>query len=268
MRTQLSTPTTCFVRCSVGLVTRLRLLLAATVLLVAGCTSSGSGGGTGAPTSSSGGSSTLAATVANTMRKGMSGLTSAHLVIDAGGLGGKSIGDVKYSNGQATASRLTINAGGAATLVTIGDTTYAKLPGGRNTTGKPWVIVSPDSNNEFVRALSSQVGLTKAATSLPAIADAVASASTITDKGTTAQGHAYALQLDPGKVADPNLGGALRDLGENPVPVTLLLDKSGRPTQVKILVKLGSSSFPILIDVSKFNAPLTITAPPPDQVAK
>ena len=248
-------------------VIRLRLLFVATALLAAGCTSSGSGGSTGAPKSSSGGSN-LATVVADTMRKGLAGVTSAHLVIDAGGLGGKSVGDVKYSNGQATASQLTINAGGAATIITIGNVTYGKLPGGRNTSGKPWVIVTPDSNNEFVRALSSQVGLTKAATSLPAIADAVGTASKISDKGATPQGHAYALQLDPGKVTDANLGTALRDLGENQVPVTLLLDKSGRPTRIKILVELGSSSFPIVIDVSNYNAPLTITAPPADQVAK
>jgi hypothetical protein len=150
----------------------------------------------------------------------------------------------------------------------VGDTTYAKLPPGRNTTGKPWVVVSNDSTNEFVRALSTQVSLVKAATSLPAIADAVATATSVSDKGTTPQGHSYALQLDPAKISDPNLGGALRDLGENPVPVTLVLDKSARPTQIKIAVKLGTSSFPIVIDVSKFNAPLTITAPPADQVAK
>ena len=246
---------------------RLRALFAATALLVAGCTSSGGSGTSSAPPSTSS-SSKLAGTVADTMRKGLAGVTSAHLVIDAGGLGGTSTGDVKYSNGQATASRLTVNAGGTAHLVTVGDTTYAQLPPGRNTTGKPWVIVSADSNNEFVRALSSQVSLVKAATSLPAIADAVGTAPSITDKGTTAQGHAYSLQLDPGKISDSSLGGALRDLGENPVPVTLLLDKSGRPTQIKIAVKLGSSSFPIVIDVSKFNAPLTITAPPADQVAK
>ncbi len=248
-------------------VTRLRLLLAATALLVAGCTSSGSGGGNGAATTSSGGSK-LATAVAGRMRSGMARVTSAHLVIDAGGLGGKSSGDVTYSNGQATASRLTVNAGGAATIVTVGGTSYAKLPAGRNTTGKPWVVVSADSSNEFVRALSSQVSLTKAATSLPAIADAVGTASSMTDKGTTANGHAYALKLDPGKITDPNLGGALRDLGENPIPVALVLDTSSRPTQIRIDVKLGSSSFPIVIDVSRFNAPLTIAAPPQDQVAR
>ncbi len=246
---------------------RLRALIAATALLVAGCTSSGGGGTSSAPPTSSG-TSKLAATVANAMRKGLAAVTSAHLVIDAGSFGGKSVGDVKYSNGQATASQLTINAGGAAQIVTVGDTTYAKLPAGRNTTGKPWVVVSNDSNNEFVRALSSQVSLVKAATSLPAIADAVGTATSISDKGAASKGHGYALQLDPAKITDADLGSALRDLGENPVPVTLVLDKSGRPTQIKILVKLGSTSFPIVIDVSNFNAPLMITAPPADQVAK
>jgi hypothetical protein len=248
---------------------RLRALLAATALLVAGCTSSGSGGSTGAPTATNRDhSGSIAGAVAAQMHKGLSSVTSAHLVIDAGGLGGKSVGDVKYSNGQATASQLTLNAGGTAHIITVGDTTYAKLPPGRNTTGKPWVIVSNDSSNEFVRALSSQVSLVKAATSLPAIADAVGTATSISDKGTAPQGHSYALQLDPSKISDPNLGGALRDLGEKPVPVTLVLDKSARPTQITIAVKLGTSSFPIVIDVSKFNAPLTITAPPADQVAK
>jgi hypothetical protein len=246
---------------------RLRALIAATALLVAACTSSGGSGTSSAPPTSSA-SSKLATTVADAMRKGMAAVTSAHLVIDTGSLGGKSVGDVKYSSGQATASQLTINAGGTAHIVTVGDTTYAKLPPGRNTTGKPWVVVSNDSTNEFVRALSSQVSLVKAATSLPAVADAVGTATSITDKGTTSQGHDYALQLDPAKISDPNLGGALRDLGENPVPVTLVLDKSARPAQIKILVKLGTSSFPIVIDVSQFNAPLTITAPPADQVAK
>jgi hypothetical protein len=255
-------------RCSVGAVMRLRALLAATVLLVAGCTSSGSGGTSGAPTSTSGGGSALATQVAARMRAGLAGVTSAHLVINAGGLGGTSSGDVTYSNGQATASRLTLNAGGNATIVTVGDTSFAKLPAGRNTTGKPWVVVSPDSSNEFVRALSSQVALIKAATSLPAIAAAVGTATSITAKGTTPQGHAYALQLDPAKISDANLGAALRALGESPIPVTLLLDRSGRPTQIKIAVTLGSSSFPIVIDVSRFDAPLKITAPPDDQVAK
>jgi hypothetical protein len=247
---------------------RLRLLLAATGLLVAGCTSSGTGGSSSAATGPSGGASPLATKVAGMMRTGMAHVTSAHLVIDAGGLGGKSVGDVTYSNGQATASRLTLDAGGTATIVTVGDTTYAKLPAGRNTSGKPWIVVTPDSNNEFVRALSSQVSLTKAATSLPAIADAVGTASSITDKGTTGQGHVYDLQLDPAKISDADLGAALRDLGENPVPVTLVLDPSSRPTQIKIAVKLGSSSFPIVIDVSNFNAALRITAPPADQVAR
>ena len=203
------------------------------------------------------------------MRKGLAAVTSAHLVIDAGSLGGKSVGDVKYSNGQATASQLTINAGGTAQIVTVGDTTYAKLPAGRNTTGKPWVIVSNDSNNEFVRALSSQVSLVKAATSLPAIADAVGTATSISDKGTTPQGHRLRAAARSRRRSATRISAARCAISAR----TRCRSRSSstspsRPTQIKIAVKLGSSSFPIVIDVSKFNAPLTITAPPADQVAQ
>jgi hypothetical protein len=59
----------------------------------------------------------------------------------------------------------------------------------------------------------------------------------------------------------------LNDLGEKTIPVDLYLDSTGRPVLIKIAVKLGTQSFPIVIKVSKFNAPLQISAPPPNQVA-
>lgn len=214
----------------------------------------------------SGTGSKQAQALAATMRKGMAGLTSAHVVVDAGALGGKSVGDVSYSGGQATASDITLNAGGKARIVTVGGTSYAMLPPGRNTTGKPWVVVSPTSSNEFVRALSSQVTISKAASSLPAIADVVANAAAVSDKGQVSAGHHYAMQVDPAKVGDATLGSMLRDLGENPVPVQLVLDKTGRPVLIKIAVALGTQNFAIVITVSRFNAPLHISAPPSSQV--
>lgn len=197
----------------------------------------------------------------------MATLTSAHVSVDAGALGGRSVGDVMFSGGQATASDITLDAGGKARVVTIGGTSYAMLPPGRNTTGKPWIVVSSSSSNEFVRALASQVTISKAASSLPAIADVVETASAVTDKGTVAAGHQYALRVDPTKVADPTLGSMLRDLGETPVPIQLTLDRTGRPVLIKIAVTLGTQSFPVVITVSRFNAPLHITAPPQSQVA-
>lgn len=246
---------------------RYRIWLVAVVgaLSVAACSSSGGKAASSTPpppSSSASASSAQAGALANTIRKGMSGLTSAHIAVDAGTLGGKSVGDVKYANGQATASDVILEQAGRTRVVTVGDKTYAKLPGGQNTTGKPWVLVSPNSSNEFARGLAGQLTITKATSSLPAIADVVATATSVQNKG----GGRYSLQLDPSRAGGTTLGSLLSGLGEKTVPVELTLDSKGRPVLIQLSVKLGSQSFPVVIKVSRFDEPLTITAPPPDQV--
>jgi hypothetical protein len=249
-------------------------LLLVPLLLAGGCSSSG-GGSSSAPASSPASAvparpsagSAQAIALGNTMRTGMSGLTSAHIVVDAGALGGKSAGNVSYAGGRATASDITLDVGGSTELRTIGTTTYAKPPPARNTTGKPWVIVSADSKNEFVRALDSQVTISKAAASLPAIADLAATATAVQDKGTDGTGHHYALQIEPARSSGTTLGSLLADIGQKSVPVDLWLDGKGRPVLIRIAVKLGTQSFDVTIAVSRFDAPVKITAPPTDQVA-
>jgi hypothetical protein len=248
-------------------------LLLVPVLLIGGCSSSGGRAGStsaAAPTSTSArpsAGSARAVALGATMRKGMTGLTSAHIVVDAGALGGKSVGDVRYADGAATASDVVVAVGGSTELRTIGATTYAKPPAARNTSGKPWVIVSATSKNEFVRALDSQVTISKAAASLPAIAGVAATASSVQDKGTDGTGHHYALQIEPARSSGTTLGSLLADIGQKTVPVDLWLDGKGRPVLIRIAVKLGTQSFDVTIAVSKFNAPVKITPPPTDQIA-
>jgi hypothetical protein len=252
------------------LVRRVTLALLVPALLTAGCSSSGGKSGTpttsaAASTGSASPTSNAAATaLASKMRTGLADLTSAHIDVDAGELGGRSSGDVKYADGRATASHVTIGSGAQATdVVTIGGKTYAKLPPGRNTSGKPWVVVSPTSKNEFVRGLASSLNISNAAASLPAIADVVATASSVQDKG---GGH-YALSVEPARSKGTTLGALLGDIGQESVPVDLYLDGTGRPTRIVISVKIGSSSFPVTINVSKFDAPVSISAPPADQIS-
>jgi hypothetical protein len=216
------------------------------VLLAAGCSSSGGGNSDTSPPSSSARQSNAsvppgsaaAAALAAKIRTGLSGLTSAHIVVDAGSLGGTS------------------------RIVTIGSTSYAMLPKGRNTSGKPWVTVTTSSKNEFVRALASSLSLNKAAASLPAVADLVSTATSVKPKSTT---H-YALVIDPSKSKGTTLGTLLADIGQKTVPVTIDLDGKGRPVKIQIAVKLGSQSFTYSVDVSKFNAPVHISAPPADEI--
>jgi hypothetical protein len=224
-------------------------------LALAGCSSSG---GSHAPSPSSPAATVTATSVADKIRTGLTGLTSAHIDVDAGVLGGTSSGDFAYSDGTATASRMSLGSGANKTeVITIGPTSYAKLPAGRNTSGKPWVKVSQDSSNEFVRGLAA-LSVSKAAASLPAIADLAATATSV-----KADGNTYTLLIDPSKSSGSTLGARLGATGQATVPVQVTLDDKGRPVRIHVNLKLGS----VDITISDFDAPVHISAPPADQVA-
>jgi hypothetical protein len=225
------------------------------MLALAGCSSSG---GSHHPSASA--SSTLsAAAVADKIRGGLAGLTSAHIDVDAGALGGTSSGDFTFADGVATASRITLGSGSDKTeVITVGNTSYAKLPAGRNTSGKAWVKVSQDSSNEFVRGLAGTLSVTRAAASLPAIADLAATATSV-----KADGNTYTLLIDPSKSSGTTLGTLLGATGQSTVPVQVTLDDKGRPVRIRVDLKLGN----VDITISDFDAPVHIGAPPADQVA-
>lgn len=237
------------------------------VVLLAGCSSSGGSTSSSVPPSTSASSSAAAAALAAKVRAGTRNLTSAHISVDAGALGGKAAGNVAFHDGTTTASDVTLNLAGTTRIITVGDTSWAMLPKGRNTSGKPWVLVSENTGNEFVRALVSQVGVIKAAASVPAIADVVAHASSVQDLGTSARGHHYALSLAMDEIRDTSLGAQLATLGTDPLPVDLFLDPKGRPVHVTLAAKLGGESLPIAITASSFNVPVQISAPPSSEVA-
>lgn len=246
-------------------------LVVPTVLLAA-CTSSGDKQG---PTTSPPGSGTAtspAAQLADKVRHGVEGLKSAHLDVDAAVLGQKITGDVMFADGRTTASDLTIDqVGTVVEVITVGTTSYAKLPGAQNTSGKPWVQVSATSGNEYVRALAGTLTLTTAATSIGSLTGLLGTATTsVKDSGSEQVGGVtaehYALTIDPTK-ATGDIADALSAAGKDPLPVDLWLDAQDRPVQIKIAVPFGQQSFPLLVKVSKFDAPLDISAPPPDQVS-
>lgn len=245
----------------------IRALVVAAVLVLAGCSSSGGGSTTSAPPSSSAANPVPAAHLAAKIRSATKSLTSAHITVDAGALGGTAAGNVAYHDGATTASDITLDLAGRTRIVTVGDTSWAMLPKGRNTSGKPWVLVSADTGNEFVRALVSQVGVIKAAVSVPQIADVVAAASSVKDLGTASQGHHYLLSLTSAKIKGSTLGAELATLGTDPLPVDLYLDPKGRPVYVKLAASIGRQPLPIAVTAGNFDVPVQISAPPSNEVA-
>jgi hypothetical protein len=210
--------------------------------------------------------------LASRMRSGLSGLATAHIAVDAGPLGGSSSGDFRYANGSATASRIFLGSGDQQTeVITVGSTSYAKLPQGENTSGKPWLKVSATSSNQYLRGVSDALGVASAAGSIPAVADIVDSATAAHDKGATSvngvAAHMYSIDVVPAQAPAGPLGSLLQQLGQQTVPIQVALDQKNRPVRIAVEVRLGGLSTVVTITVSKFNQPVQITAPAPDQVA-
>jgi hypothetical protein len=247
-------------------------------VLVAACTSSAKPGKS-AGTSSTGGSTGSAGaavdarTLAANMTRAVDAVTSAHLDIDTGSLAGRSSADLALTNGRTTASDITLTEGGHdVEVVTVGGKSYAKAPAGTTTSGKPWLLVSADSGNAFAKELAATLSLMNAATSLTAVTVFVATAQTFQDKGSDpVNGQPathYALTVDPSKGSpDPDLAQLLQLLGRTPLPVDVWVDAKNRPVKFSVAVSLGGQKVAITALVSKFDAPLHVTAPPSADVA-
>jgi hypothetical protein len=252
--------------------TRMRLfaaMLAVPALAITGCSSSGSGKHSAAPngSSSAAGTATTRA-VAAQVRKGIDGLTSAHVSVKAGVLLDSLTGELALKSGTVTASNLVVGTGSAAaTVISVGTASYAKLPAGQNTSGKPWIKVSATSKNEFARGLASTLSVVQAATSLSGVADLVTTATDLKTLGPASVGTITAIHYSftvHGSTSGSPLSKMLAIAGAAGVPSELWLDSAGRPVQIKLTIAAANVS--ALIALSQFNAPLSITAPPENQV--
>lgn len=245
--------------------TRLRLVAVAVLAttLAAGCSSSG---GKKHEDARSADPSALAAQ----LNTALNALTSAHLAIAAGSLGGDSTADVLLSKGHATATDVHLTqAGEPIEVVTVDGKSYAKIAAAG---GKPWVLVSADSSNAVAKSLATSLSVADVTTSLSVVSGLVASANGLQDKGTASVDGVttthYVMTIDPGKgTGSAQLDGLLKSLGGSQIPVDLWLDDQSRPIRFTISISLGSTKLPVTVDVSRFDARLKITAPPAAEVS-
>jgi hypothetical protein len=249
----------------------------ATAALLAGCSGSPSPTSATAATgparsgAQASGSAISVATLARHLDAALNQLTSAHLDVDAGGLGGTSTADVALSAGHATASDVHLTEQGhRVEEITVGGTSYVKVPGPAG--GKPWVPVSPTSGNPIAKALATGISVAGLTSSLGIVTDLVRSSSELAVAGREPVGGVaathYTMKLNPKQATgSPQLTGLLAVLGSSPVPVDLWLDAQDRPVKFTIHVSLGGVALPVTVRVSKFDAPVAIAAPPAGQIA-
>jgi hypothetical protein len=244
-----------------------RRLLAAALLpaVMAGCSSSSSGAATG--------KGVQPAALAARLDTALNSLTSAHLDIDAGALGGKSTADVQLAEGRSTATDVHLTQSGQQVeVVTVGGTGYAKIPAAANDSGKPWVTVDADSRNAIAESLATTVSVSDVTTSLSVVSGLVRSATDVrevgSDQAAGVDATRYTMKLNPQKgTGNSTLDGLLKTLGSSSIPVDLWLDGSDRPVKFTLHIALGSTALPVTVAISRFDAPLSITAPPASEVS-
>jgi len=188
-------------------------------------------------------------------------------------LGGKSTADIMLNSGHATATdaHLTEN-GQQIEMITVGGQSYAKLPAGSNPSGKPWLEIGSDSTNPMINSLTSGLNIAAMASSLSVVTALMRGSTGLQSKGAdTVNGVGathYVMQLSPAKkTGNAQLDGLLSSLGSNEIPLEFWLDSSDQPVKFVIHASFAGTSFPVTVQASRFDAPLSITAPPASQVS-
>jgi hypothetical protein len=252
--------------------------LAAATVVLAGC-----GGGAVEGTASSGSASsssaappTDAAGLAAALQQGARSIRSAHLslLVSAAGQTIDGQGDETLSAGKLQDLDLTETVPGAGQIriLMAGGQTYVQLPASVNRSGKPWTLVSTSSSNPVVAQLASTLEQTQQSASLDQYTAFTRAATGLQVVGPEQVGGAdathYKISVDVTRLPETQPGREqLLSAGLTTLPVDLWVDAEGRPVKVTEDLTVQGQTVDTTVTIGNFDAPVTITAPPADQVA-
>ena len=219
---------------------------------------------------------TDAAGLAESLRRGISSVSSVHLVLNVTNPSQtiSSEGDARLAGGTLQDLDITEELGsvGKRRLLIVDQATYAQL-GTANPAGKPWLLVTRDSTNPTARNLAVSLEAVRRSASLDHFSAFASAARTVTLAGKesvngTPVNH-YSIQVDVTKLPDGTPGRApLLAAGITTLPIELYVDDQGRPVKATQDLTVQGQHTSTLIAFSKFNDPVSISAPPPDQVER
>ncbi len=255
------------------------------MVLLAGCANSVDGTASAPTTSSAPPSSpssgtgfpTTLAALGELLRRGNSAITSAHITLDfvVGSTSITAVGDEQLSDGRATALRLVeqIPSFGSLELRIIGtDEVYVKQPAAHRTTRKPWVVVNAATTDPSLRQIyqslqnSSSLGSLESVTAFVHASRDLQFAGPDEIDGATV-GH-YLVTVDTTALpADFPNKAAIVGSGVTEIPVELYVDEQGRTRKGVEKVTTAGNTTTITFTLGDFDAPVSITAPPPAQVS-
>lgn len=212
----------------------------------------------------------------NRLQHAMDAVTSAHveLRVQTGGLVVVASGDQKLNRAKPTAFSLTEHIAGLGEIKVIdaAGKLFVRLPARINPTAKPWVRIRPDTTDPTLAPLARALQQVQQSTSLRQYSAFAQSASDFHDVGRSEangiQAELYTFDVLVNRLPQ-NLPGAsaLRASGLRSLPVKLWVDDQGRVRRMSETISMAGQQTSTRVDLSKFDVPVTISAPPPDQVA-
>ncbi len=251
-------------------------------LVLAACSSSTSGkghtGGTsaGASSAASSGKPVDAATLGARMQAAVAGIKFAHITLDvnAAGQALTGTGDEQLAAGKLVAMDLKESLPGGAgdiEIIIVDGKTYAKLPTSMNSSGKPYLLVTPNSSNAVVKQLATSLNSALSSASLGSVSAFITAADSVKDKGSAfingVQATHYSIVVNVAKLPASLPGkDALVSSGVKSLPLDLYIDDKGRPVQVTEDFKVQDQQVSTTVKVGGYDQPVTIKAPPADQV--
>lgn len=261
----------------------LPVAIAAAVAL-AGCGPTGSTSSTGSAGTAASSTSaprtqappTDAAGLGRFLKDGAQKIHSAHLSMNvaAGEQTITATGDETLAHGKLTGLDLAEQVPGAGEIriLITGGKTYAKLPESLDHSPEPWVLVTTQSTDPIVARLASSLEQVQQSASLDQFRMFTGAASGLVVKGQEdVGGHPathYALTVDVTKLPDGVAGKQeLASAGVSTLPIDLWVDGQGRPVQLREQLTVQGQQVSTEVTIGDFDAPVTITAPPADQVS-
>jgi hypothetical protein len=195
-------------------------------------------------------------------------ITSAHLHFDAAVVGQHITADGNETVSAGVASTLDITeqaSGQTVQLLCLEDGVFIRLPAVLNPGAKPWIRASADSQNEIVQQLYGSVGELEAEVAPHALLTYVAAATSAVRDGPeivndTPVTH-YSLIADLTQL--PNSSSS----DPTDAHVELWLDDQNRAVKYSLTASLDGVTTTTTLTLGNFNAPVTIAAPPADQVS-
>lgn len=244
-------------------------LLALPAALAVGCSSSGGASvPDGTPTDASG--------LGRLLTSAVSHVSSAHMQVDITLAGQRLTGSgaEKLADGKLVGLDLTENlpaGAGAIRVIVVDGTTYAKLPPSLNPSGKPYLLVTSSSSNAVVRQLASALDSALLSASLGSLSTFTKAAKSVEVKNAETIGGVptthYAIVVDISKLpADLPAKAELEASGLGTIPLDLYVDSAGRPVRIIEELTVQGGKVSTKSTVTDYNEPVTITAPPANEV--